>query len=371
MTDQVHLTPGAVLGGDFRLLEPLGRGGMGVVYRAEQRSTGKQRAVKVMHTLPVEGDKQRQRFEQEARVGARIRSDHVVEVIGAGVDEDAGVPWLAMELLEGEDLGELVDRRGAIGGKQVAEIFQQLCHALGAAHEAGIVHRDVKPQNVFLAQAHSPQAPTSVKVLDFGIAKVAATGKTTSTALVGSPAWMAPEQTDPRARVTAAADVWALGLLAFWLLTGRAYWLCAEDEAASMHALMREVLFEPIVPASQRAAELGCAEALPGGFDEWFARCMAREPADRFPDARRAGTALEQVLTGSTPPAHTAGTGATDLALMSTRELTSAVLLGAATEAEEDGESAAVAASPDRADDEASRPRGGDRGSDEQPAPAT
>lgn len=271
---------------------------MGAVYIAEQASTGQVRALKLMHPQLVADPRQRERFEQEARVGARITSDHVVQVIGAGIDRDSGVPWMAMELLEGEDLSTYIDRVGSLPPAEVFDIFRQLCHALGAAHAAGIVHRDVKPENIFLAKTRSVSGPVSVKVLDFGIAKVIAEAKATATAALGTPLWMAPEQTDPRAPVTPASDVWSLGLIAFTALTGCVYWRTASDPHAAMTALMREILFEPLERASVRAAELGRGGLIPGGFDGWFARCVQREASQRFASATEAFEALGPALSG-------------------------------------------------------------------------
>jgi eukaryotic-like serine/threonine-protein kinase len=311
------------------VLSPLAAGGMGEVYVAEQLSTGKRRALKIMHGGLVADAAQRTRFVHEARVGSAIASDHVVEVIGAGVDEATGLPWLAMELLDGEDLAAHVTRLGALAPEEVRRLFRQLCHAVGAAHTAGIVHRDLKPQNVFLAKARTLDAPTVVKVLDFGIAKLLASSPTVNTGLVGSPAWMAPEQTDPRASATPATDVWALGLLAFWMLAGRAFWLSANDAESSLQVIMRECLIEPIPPASQRAAELGLASRLPSGFDAWFARCVDREPQARFTSVGELLTMLERVLDAPGPtllaePAAAAvpgagGSSSADIAALSTQ----------------------------------------------------
>jgi serine/threonine-protein kinase len=295
VTAPVQLTPGTVVGGDFRIVEPLSAGGMGALYVAEQISTGKKRALKVMHRQLVREGKLRERFVQEARIGSLIESDHVVDVIGAGIEESTGLPWIAMELLDGQDLADLVSEGGELPIEELVHLLRQLCHALGAAHEAGVVHRDVKPENVFLAKARSADVPWSIKVLDFGIAKVAAQAKGTSTAAVGSPAWMAPEQSETHIRITPAADVWALGLMAFWLIARRPYWRSAQDPDATIHALMREVLFDPLEAASKRAAAIG-AEPLPAGFDPWFGRCVVREPADRFANAHQAFAAFEQML---------------------------------------------------------------------------
>ena len=265
---------------------------MGAVYVAEQASTGKRRAIKVMHPALVADPSLRERFVQEAKVGGLIASDHVVEVVGAGVDPTLGVPWIAMELLEGEDLGHYLPGRGPMSMDEALSVLRPLCHALAAAHAAGIVHRDVKPENVFLAATHSTTHPTIVKVLDFGIAKVAAQARQTATAAMGTPLWMAPEQTELSAKVSPATDVWSIGLIAYWLLTGRAYWRAAHAAEASMPALMREILFEPLEAPSVRAAELGLADRLPPGFDDWFARCTVRDPALRYATAGEAFAAL-------------------------------------------------------------------------------
>ncbi|MGK4003073.1 protein kinase [Sorangium sp. So ce1036] len=286
-----------MLFGEFRIVRPLSAGGMGAVYVAEQASTGKLRALKLMHPQLCADARLRERFEQEARVGALVESDHIVQVIGAGVDAQSGVPWLAMELLEGEDLAVRLRRCGLFSPQDMHAVFEQLCHALGAAHRAGVVHRDMKPQNIFLAKTHSATAPWSVKVLDFGIAKIAAEANTMATASLGTPLWMAPEQTDARGQITPATDVWALGLIAFAMLTGRMYWRAANDPmGTAMPVLLREILLEPLDPASTRATALGRAGCIVHPFDAWFSRCVARDPSERFSTAQEAFDALGPAL---------------------------------------------------------------------------
>ena len=175
MSTLAQLAQGTVFAHDFRVVRPLADGGMGSVYVVEQLSTGRERALKLMHPQFVADPNNRRRFAEEARVGARIASDHVVEVIASGVDEGSGVPWLAMELLHGETLFDRVEKRGAVPPAEAYEVLRQVCHALGAAHRAGIVHRDVKPENIFLASTRREGAAVMVKVLDFGIATVAGT----------------------------------------------------------------------------------------------------------------------------------------------------------------------------------------------------
>lgn len=272
---------------------------MGAVFVAEQLSTRAERALKLMHPQLVRDPALRARFEQEAKVAAQIPSDHVVQVIGAGVDGETGMPWLAMELLDGSDLVE-ASATGRCGATRLEEIMEQLCHGLGAAHDQGVVHRDLKPENVFIAAPRRPGVPFTVKILDFGIAKVTEQARSSAaTAALGTPLWMAPEQAGAASGVISpATDIWALGLIAFWLLTGRAYWKGAQDAGITLQTLMREVLFDPLVPASRRAVELGYKGPLPACFDEWFARTVVRDPAQRYPDARTAFQALSRGLAG-------------------------------------------------------------------------
>jgi eukaryotic-like serine/threonine-protein kinase len=283
------------------VVKPLSEGGMGAVYVVEQRSTGRQRALKLMLPQLVADPKLRARFEQEARIGSRIESEHIVEVVGAGVEEPTGAPWLAMELLRGEDLASLVRRLGALPQGVVLDIVEQLCHAVGAAHAVGIVHRDLKPENVFLAASRRTGASYMVKVLDFGIAKVVAEAKTTQTAALGSPMWMSPEQTARGGAIGPQTDVWAIGLIVFHLLTGRFFWRSAEDDTATMTHLLREIVMDPMPTATQRAAEVGKQAAIPAGFDGWFARSLDRNPSARFANAREQFAALAAVCGNSRP----------------------------------------------------------------------
>ncbi|MEZ4221074.1 MAG: protein kinase [Polyangiaceae bacterium] len=313
-----RLEPGTVIGGDYRVVRALARGGMGSVYVVEQLSTGRERALKLLHASLLERDGMRRRFEQEARIGARIKSDHVVEVLAAGVEADSGTPWLVMELLEGEDLASHLARTGPLSLAAMGEIVAQICHALGAAHAAGVVHRDLKPENVFLATSHRLGTSFTVKVLDFGIAKVIAEAQAGTTDAVGTPLYMAPEQTSSGQSIGPPADVWALGLIVFQMLTGRSYWKGGSGSGSSAMAVLREVVIEPLVPASERATALGVGDGLPDGFDAWFARAVAREPSERYANATDAFRALS-ALGLDTALAHApTAAGGEDLALAAT-----------------------------------------------------
>lgn len=301
------LKTGTMFGQDFEILHRLAQGGMGTVYVALQHSTGKKRALKVMHAQYEGDDIARRRFIQEARAGAAIDSDHIVEMVGAGIDPETNTPWIAMELLKGDDLKAVLQQRKRLPPGEVREIFRQICHALGKAHKMGLVHRDLKPENIFLATPRREGIAFTAKILDFGIAKLVRDGANTSgtqTQAIGSPRWMSPEQADRgNAPISPATDVWALGLIAFNLLTGEVYWKTAHAESPSVIAQMCEILMDPIVAPSIRAAEYGVADLLPEGFDEWFLRCVNREPSTRFPDADEALAEFDPLFEGVEAPA--------------------------------------------------------------------
>jgi serine/threonine-protein kinase len=292
----LRLTPGTIFAGDYEIVAPLAEGGMGSVYVAKQLSTGKERALKVLLPQFVSDERTRDRFTREARAGSQVDSEHVVEVVAAGIDAATGVPWLSMELLRGEDLEAFADRVGPLPPAQVLEIFRQLCHGMGAAHASGLVHRDLKPENVFLATARRVGVPFTVKILDFGIAKAIGESKREVTDAVGTPTWMAPEQTEAGHTVTSAADVWALGLIAFRLLAGMPYWKAANATDVNAMSILREVCFEQMEPASARARALGSSAHFTSDFDGFFARCLTREPEQRIKNAYDVLVAIEPVL---------------------------------------------------------------------------
>lgn len=288
-----------VYGGDFRILAPLCAGGMGKVFLAEQRSTGKRRALKLMASGLVSDAKMREHFVLEAHAASIVDSEHVVEVVAAGVEPETNEPWLAMELLEGVDLGKRVEQ-GIPSLTEIAEIVAQLGHGLGAAHARGLVHRDLKPDNVFIAAPRREGVPFTVKVLDFGIASLAHRGSAVrASRSIGTPLWMAPEQATLDVPISAATDVWALGLIGYYLFTGKSYWRSATADAC-LRSLLTEVLFAPLPPASWRAREQGVAHRMPRGFDRWFSSCVTRDPKTRFADARTATRAFLEMLRGRT-----------------------------------------------------------------------
>ncbi len=248
-----------LIGGRYRPVRLLGKGGMGAVYEVEHLHTGQRFALKVITPQPGASV---ERFKREARAASRIRSDHIVQVTDADVaPELGGAPFLVMELLEGSDL-EGVTGKNPAAPEDVMDWLRQVARALAKAHDAGIVHRDLKPENLFLTTRED--GSPLVKILDFGIAKFVAEGSTLtqSGGILGTPAYMAPEQTDSHGpAVTQRADLYAIGLIAFKLLTGRMYW-----RTGSLAQLLAQILAEPMPAASERGSTLGAP------FDEWFRR---------------------------------------------------------------------------------------------------
>jgi len=303
---------GTIIGGDFKVERPLGSGGMGSVWVARQISTDKERALKLMAPELAKDPKFCDRFAQEARVGARIDSDHVVDVVAAGIDAALQTPWLAMELLRGEEVADLLAKKGSLPPHEALEILTQLAHALSAAHRAGVVHRDLKPENLFLATSRRSDGAPTLKVLDFGIAKIISEAQMKTTATMGSPLWMAPEQAIPGRPITPATDIWAYGLIAFRMLSGVCYWKTAGDDDSTPVMVVSEIMTDPIEPASKRAHDLK-GLLLPPGFDDWFFKCVVRDPSQRFQSIDEALAGLRGFLGGgrqfSSPSFPTAAMG--------------------------------------------------------------
>ncbi len=296
------LEPGKVFAGEWRVIKLLHAGAISHVYEVEQSSTGARRALKVVHASVGIDPKFRELFVQEARAASKVKSEHVAEVLSCGIDTATDKPFAVLELLEGKSLAAHAADTGALGPGEVLSLITQLGHALSAAHDVGVVHRDLKPEGIILAETHAAGAPHRLEVQFVGAGKVASEALHNTTAAMGRPLWMSPEQSETDAKLTPATDVWPLGLLTFWLLTGKPYWKTGRDMGSAAMTLLREVLYEPLSPASQRAEEIGVAGMLPPGFDAWFDKCVTREQEHRFQHARDAVAALTPILQAVAPP---------------------------------------------------------------------
>ncbi|NNM31870.1 MAG: serine/threonine protein kinase [Gemmatimonadetes bacterium] len=270
--------------GSYQLESLLGSGGMGEVWRARHRLLVRPAAIKLIRreALGKDDDARRavlRRFEREAQATALLKSPHTVALYDFGVTDD-GRFYYVMELLEGLDLKRLVERNGPVPQERALHILQQVCHSLADAHDAGLVHRDVKPANVFLGQRGADH--DFVKVLDFGLVmhprldEAERTRPTGPGPVTGTPAFMAPELIQGR-DVDARADLYGVGCVAYWLLTGALVF-----EGKSPREMMAKHIGEPPLPPSARS-EL----PISSDVDTVILRCLAKQPQDRPPDARR------------------------------------------------------------------------------------
>ncbi len=285
----------------------LGQGAMAVVLRVKHVVTGRLCALKIIQGHLATRPEFIELFVKEAQVGSLIgQNPHIVDVLDAGFDEARGLPYLAMELLEGESLDQRLQTQGPIPIPLARLLFQQLADALEQAHRANVVHRDLKPANLFLTTTH--RGEPLLKVLDFGVAKVLEQEAQRTATQIGSPAYAAPEQLGALVRtlaanqqitiaagVSPATDVWALGLVAHELLTGLPqgyYW--GASRGLSLGDIMMSVALEEAVPATERSGDR--AGLLPRGFDAWFMRCLRKNALERWPTAREALGALDTLL---------------------------------------------------------------------------
>jgi len=288
------LSRGDVFAGRYKIERAIGSGGMGAVFEAEHLETERRVALKVLLPQSLISDTARERFKQEARVAGKIRHPHIVDVIDAGVDDPTKMPYLVMELLHGEDLGSRIDRLGPISPEETVALLAQIASALDCLHERSIVHRDLKPENLFLTWAED--GARTMKLLDFGVAKVIAEGSSSAYTqdAQGTPVYMAPEQFAEQIRISAATDIYALGMVAFTLLTGKHYWGPEIARGMNVFMLARVAEAGPKEAATRRASRQGAT--LPPAFDEWFSIITAIAPGERYPTATDAVDALADVL---------------------------------------------------------------------------
>jgi eukaryotic-like serine/threonine-protein kinase len=286
MTPATELV-GTVLDGKLRIERLLASGAAGDVYQALHLGLGTHVAVKILRPGGGETAAIRQRrFLREARVAARLRSPHVVRVFDviAGEDEN-DLTYIVMELLEGETLAERLHRDGPLPIREAVEFIQQAAHALGEMHDAGIIHRDVKPSNLFLEKG--ADGAHKVKLLDFGVAALRQpvsrdSGITFSEAFIGTPRYMAPEQVRSSKSVDARADVWALAVTLHELLAG-----APPFDGVTVIAILNQIERGSAAPLEQLRPEV------PAGLVALLRRGMSRDPDDRPANARALGEALE------------------------------------------------------------------------------
>ena len=270
-----HSERGRLIGERYELEKALGQGGMGEVWSATDRQTGARVAVKLLHAGAADSKENRGRFEREARIAGTLVSPHICRVSDSGVSED-GDPFMVLELLEGEDLSKRIKTQGHLPASQVVTVAIQVGRALHVAHSAGLVHRDLKPGNIFLAKQGGEEV---CKVLDFGIAKTGSmesTQYTSAGAMLGTSSYMSPEQVRSAKTVDHRADLWAFAVVLFRALTGE---LPFPQTGFELFLAMAE---DPIPTPAKVTALM---PELPGPLNVFFERAFANKIEERYQSA--------------------------------------------------------------------------------------
>jgi serine/threonine-protein kinase len=283
---------GSVVAGKYFIEELIGEGGLGAVVKAKHLQLDQHVAIKYLKSAVAARPDIVERFLREARLAAKIKSEHAVKVQDVDAVE-SGIPYIVMEFLEGRDL-ERVLAEGPLAYDLAIDYVLQASEALAEAHAAGIVHRDVKPANLFLATR--PGGSSIVKVLDFGISTIASSETPSQRRVtqveerVGTPIFMSPEQLQADADVDARSDIWALGVALYELLSGK-----LPFDGPDLATLCVAILTKPPVPLS------AVNSSVPPQLDEVVARCLQKDPALRYQNIAELAQDLAQIWGGDTP----------------------------------------------------------------------
>lgn len=275
---------GDVVAGKYRVERLLGTGGMGVVVVGHHLQLDEKVALKFLHPEALRNPEAVARFAREARAMVKIKSEHVVRVRDVDTLPN-GAPYMVMEYLEGDDLGAVLEAAGVLPIHEAAEFVLQACVAVAEAHAAGIIHRDLKPPNLF--RVRGAQGESSIKVLDFGISKMVDLGPaadghiTRDNSPMGTPPYMSPEQVRASSSIDGRADIWALGIILFELLTGR-----PPFEAECVADILIKIATEPTPSLRDLRPEV------PADLEALVFKCLEKAPERRFQTVPELATAL-------------------------------------------------------------------------------
>ena len=289
--DECPVKEGELVGGKYRVERTLGMGGMGVVVAATHVQLEQKVALKFLLADAAENEDVALRFTREAKAAAKIQSEHVGRVMDVGTTE-SGAHFMVMEYLEGRDVAAILAEDGPLPVERAADYVLQACEAIAEAHAAGIVHRDLKPANLFLARRND--GSSIIKVLDFGISKstvsrASLTGATdpaltNPSAVIGSPLYMSPEQLEAAPRVDGRADIWALGVILYEMVSCKTPFF-----AQSVPLIYSGILNNPPPPL---ADSVPAGTAVEPAFEAVVRRCLEKSPERRFTDVAELVTAL-------------------------------------------------------------------------------
>jgi serine/threonine-protein kinase len=270
--------PGTILGGKYRIDRVLGSGGIAVVAAAYHLQLHCKVAIKYLLAEALEFPEIVERFSREARAAARIRGEHVARVIDIGFFDD-GAPFIVLEYLEGHDLSDLLEEQGRFSVPDAVRYVLQVCAALAEAHAAKIVHRDLKPANLFLAKG--PDRRKKIKVLDFGVSKIVDEPMTDAARILGTVAYMSPEQLEGSSNVDARSDIWSLGVILYEFLAGHPPF--RDQTLARLAQAIRANIPEPVT---------AIRSDVPPALDAVVQACMQTDPEGRPPSVLDLAIAL-------------------------------------------------------------------------------
>lgn len=296
VSNRIPLRPGDVVASTYGVQRVLGAGAMGAVVAAIDLRTGDRVAIKCLLPEHARDEPLVRRFEREALVGMRLRSQHAVRILGMGTLEpprpgSLRLPYMVMEHLRGVDLGVVLRGEGPLDPAVAADYVAHACDALAEMHALGFVHRDVKPANLFVTTA--PDGRSRVKLLDFGVARVIDPGAvggevlTAQGTAVGTPSYMAPEQISDSTNVDPRADIWALGVTLYRMLAG-----VMPFKGDTPVELALSIFQDEPPPLSAVRADV------PAGLERVVRRCLAKQRQDRYPSAKILGAAAEMFASG-------------------------------------------------------------------------
>ncbi len=271
----------------YRITQQIGAGGMGTIFEAEHVRMGRLFALKLLDPAFAENEEVFQRFKREAEIAGQLGHPNIVDVVDFDRTEE-GIPYIVMEKLEGEDLADWIANRGAFTFQTAYPVIAEIVDAMEAAHAAGIVHRDMKPQNIFLCKRG--RRNDYVKLLDFGISKMKQSGSivTRTNAVMGTPYYMSPEQAEGKNQeVDTRTDIFALGAIIYEMLTGRLAFY-----APSVPTAMFKVCYEEPEPITD------LVPGLPDGLPEVIAKALSKDKNERYASARALGDDLERIYEG-------------------------------------------------------------------------
>ncbi len=281
--------PGDILAGKYQIVKKLGEGGMGVVYEAIHTRIQQRVAIKMLLPEVMELPEVVPRFEREARAAGKLKSDNTARVLDVDLSEN-GLPYMVMEFLDGVDLGQLLEKNGALPIQESVDYVLQACNAMAEAHSVGVIHRDLKPSNLFVTNR-------KVKVLDFGISKLEneTEARVTATqAVVGTPLYMSPEQVRSAKHVDARSDIWSLGIILYELLTARTPFEGSTTAAAAA------ICIDDPPPLGQFRQDV------PPDLERAILLALQKEPSARFPNVQMLAQAIAPFGSGAIIATNTA-----------------------------------------------------------------